>query len=697
MATVAKRLGRPLIRRRLGRLSTFTRTFAITPVEGHAQEVRRLIEKRAAQKRASATHGAPQEDGAEIAGAADYGRRHGGKKTASDIIARAAQTLEREKEAREESEKDRKARPHTIEKLEKLLRARKGKKLEYWIHMLKTLQKEKLYTSALRCFKELKKEALPGASGIFAGQAEIKAETYTQMLRLHARLGQVKETYALYEEIQEAPEMDLEAAHSKYVLLSLAKAGEHETMMEVVNVLPPEHFTVELCEVLFNRFHRLGDVVGMEEVMERMATEGLEPPFHFLGSMVDQAAHSGDMQTAQKYYSELREQGKTPSLQNHTSIFHALKKRKDYPSMIGLFDQMNSYEPPMKCSALICNLVLQAHVEMGSISMVDQVLADMAARGIKSNLVTFNTCISAYCKASLKGEVATKTVLEFLDKIEDYTPKAADAVTFSIVIDWCGKQGELDRMEEFFENMLAEGVKPTIHTMNSVIDAYRRKGNMESEMLAALERMKQWELTPSHVIYTTLIKHYADVGDTAGVLKYYAAAMDLEQATEGDSGIHDMMMRGSRNAQEVDTCTAVYEAMKDGTLSAPQIFTFDLLMRMCREQNLEAFAVQLMKDMATFRVKPDDKLTTKFVLLMAQVDRCVDAARFMKLLAPPLETKLAIKIVVAFGNSKTLDPQLIAECQGLLSPLEAHSEVHLVDPLESSVQNLLSTVTASKS
>jgi pentatricopeptide repeat protein len=140
------------------------------------------------------------------------------------------------------------------------------------------------------------------------------------------------------------------------------------------------------------------------------------------------------------------------------------------------------------------------------------------------------------------------------------------------------------------------------------MDAYS-KSDQEAEMLAAFHSLATHGLQPNRYTYTTLLRHFAKKGDMASLLKYYGEAMARDDicTEDGDSGIHDMVLLGTVAVKDVETSMEVYDGMASGALPPPELYTLDILLKLCLEHKLENFALMLMRDMSKFGIDGDSR------------------------------------------------------------------------------------------
>ncbi|CAD7950241.1 unnamed protein product [Amoebophrya sp. A25] len=87
------------------------------------------------------------------------------------------------------------------------------------------------------------------------------------------------------------------------------------------------------------------------------------------------------------------------------------------------------------------------------------------------------------------------------------------AVTYGIMIKACGENGEIDRVLELWKEMETRNLKPSIVTFGCVLDALTKCGSESYMQIAA----SIWEAIPDKdkncVVYSTMMKGYAKLGN----------------------------------------------------------------------------------------------------------------------------------------------------------------------------------------
>ncbi|AQK99367.1 Tetratricopeptide repeat-like superfamily protein, partial [Zea mays] len=105
-----------------------------------------------------------------------------------------------------------------------------------------------------------------------------------------------------------------------------------------------------------------------------------------------------------------------------------------------------------------------------------QAFAEMTSRGIVPNNITYNSIISALCKA---GNMTEAFKLEQNMRQSGLVP---DIYTSNILIDGLCREGKLKMVDNLLLDMCSNGLTPDTVTYNTIINAYCRAQDMNSAM-----------------------------------------------------------------------------------------------------------------------------------------------------------------------------------------------------------------------
>ncbi|CAD6223201.1 unnamed protein product [Miscanthus lutarioriparius] len=132
-------------------------------------------------------------------------------------------------------------------------------------------------------------------------------------------------------------------------------------------------------------------------------------------------------------------------------------------------------------------------------------LGDMCKRGLMPDEVTVSIVMQAHKKA---GEYETAEL--FFKSL----------YTYNTLIDTYGKAGHLEKVSDTFNQMLREGVAPSVVTFNSMIHAWGKHHRME-QVASLGQMMEDFQCFPDTRTYNILISLYRESNDIDSAEYYY--------------------------------------------------------------------------------------------------------------------------------------------------------------------------------
>ena len=175
---------------------------------------------------------------------------------------------------------------------------------------------------------------------------------------------------------------------------------------------------------------------------------------------------------------------------------------------------------------------------------------------------------------------------------------AADAVTYNILIDACGKSQQLDEAFDAFDEMVRHGLQPGVNTYTSLIDACG-KAQQLTRAYELLLRMQQGGVQPNAHTFTTLINscaHAADIELGIKVLEQMVANGQLAEIGQTTIAPFVTLIRACTKDLLLDRAFAIVHRLLDAGVRLPGLAFHSLIDACCRANELErAFrAIRLM-------------------------------------------------------------------------------------------------------
>ncbi|CAM6085471.1 unnamed protein product [Calypogeia fissa] len=170
--------------------------------------------------------------------------------------------------------------------------------------------------------------------------------------------------------------------------------------------------------------------------------------------------------------------------------------------MLSFFQWMRVHEPCLLDSRSFCTLFTY----LGKLRMVDQALLqydNMPEDETFHCVQVYNSLLGALSRSRRREDVPI--LLQEMER--RYIER--DSVTYSILI--TASEGVTDRYEKvwsLFDDLLSEGVRPSVSVYGSLIKAFCDEGQLKQALLVSLS-MEKMGIFPNVVIYNTLIDAHA--------------------------------------------------------------------------------------------------------------------------------------------------------------------------------------------
>ncbi|XP_057952580.1 pentatricopeptide repeat-containing protein At1g74850, chloroplastic [Malania oleifera] len=151
---------------------------------------------------------------------------------------------------------------------------------------------------------------------------------------------------------------------------------------------------------------------------------------------------------------------------------------------------------------------------------------------------------------------------------------------YTIVIGVFGREGLLDKAQEIFDEMPAQGIIRSVFSFTALINAYGRNGQYETS-LKLLSRMKREKISPSILTYNTVINSCAKGGlDWEGLLGLFAEMR--HDGVQPDLVTYNTLLSACASRGLGDEAEMVFRTMNEGGV-LPDITTYRYLVETFRK------------------------------------------------------------------------------------------------------------------
>ena len=232
---------------------------------------------------------------------------------------------------------------------------------------------------------------------------------------------------------------------------------------------------------------RAGRVSDADEVIRRMARDGVKPNAYTYSTLIDGLVRGAQLGLAQTALAEMRRAKIKPTVVTYNSLLK------------GLVRSMSDEERQQKD-------VL--HRARG-------IFADMRADGLTPDLVSYNTLVDACIDAHAPSEA-----WNVLREISESGLKP-DVVTYTTLLKYFAQVGDDSATRWVVKEMDADpNVVQDVGVYNCLISAYAKRGDMTSA-LETLEMMQEKQIKPVVSTYGALVEGYIRLGDVREALNLY--------------------------------------------------------------------------------------------------------------------------------------------------------------------------------
>ncbi|XP_044389956.1 pentatricopeptide repeat-containing protein At3g23020 isoform X2 [Triticum aestivum] len=239
-----------------------------------------------------------------------------------------------------------------------------------------------------------------------------------------------------------------------------------------------------------------------------------------------------------------------------------LKEQKDWRRAIEIFDWFRG-QRRHEVNVIHYNVVLCAVGRARRWDLVAGLWHQMHSCGVAPDNTTYGTLIDVYCKGGretaallwlgdmckrglVPDEVTMSTVLHAHKKAGEYEKAELffqrwssesdtgldghlcySLYTYNTLIDTYGKAGQLEKVSDMFNQMLREGVAPSIITFNTLIHVWGKHHRME-QVASLVRMMEEFQCPPDTRTYNTLISLYRESNEI-DVAEHYFCKMKAEK------------------------------------------------------------------------------------------------------------------------------------------------------------------------
>lgn len=200
---------------------------------------------------------------------------------------------------------------------------------------------------------------------------------------------------------------------------------------------------------------------------------------------------------------------------------------------------------------------------------------------------------------------------------------------FNAMIDACARNGQADRAPEVHQTMVRRGLQPNLITYSSLIKAACQRGDCDSALATMQELRKDPSVSCDEIVYNTLIEGCGQAG-------YTAEAERLLEQMEGE-GIYPSnftltcMVRVMSQAKRLDRAFELVDTLPMKYRFRANTYSFNALLQACVACREPQRGVRVCEQMVRARIQPDTRCFQNLVMSLASAGHCVHTANVLRI------------------------------------------------------------------
>ena len=402
---------------------------------------------------------------------------------------------------------------------------------------------------------------------------------------------------------------------------------------------------VRAANILMNCFAKLADVKAAQNLLEQLCTgsgpdvPALEPNLVTFNTLLDGCQKAGDLDAALQAKEALEQAGLRPDQRTYTSLIATVARQPSKSA--GQNDPTTAF----------------------------MLLQEMRDKNIRPNGMTYSALIDV-CGRCKRSDLALKGLRMLLrQKAQEQeelpkprhdsktSPPLAKPYTlqnevgaWTAAINACGKVGRLDTAIKLFYAMPNFGVDPNEITCGCLTDSLLRAGRT-AEMLDVLRYMKQHNIVPSEVMYTSLMTRAERLVQTenqrqpSSRRRHHVVAEEDSAAPATDEAgdttaieVYTALMKslvdGNRQAEDSNTLLLkvflVFQEMKTAGAQA-DVACYNALLKACARAGDVRHAENVLCQMQVAGLDPNDSSWREMIRTAGKLQRSDLAESFWKM------------------------------------------------------------------
>jgi len=323
---------------------------------------------------------------------------------------------------------------------------------------LKKLAKDRNWRAALRCIEEIHQQGLRPdeisyATAIDACSKSFKSKEAIRLFQEMQRAG-IRPNVPIYNAVMNACARDHQWKQSLNFLNDMRRNG-----------IIPNIVSYNVCLSALEKAKKWAIAV---DLMKDIQTLGVPLQVITYNTVISACAKSRKMNVCEEIHQQMKIDGFKPDAFTYSSLLNGYRKVRNWKAMFQVVDEMKT--TGVQFDAVIYSTVIGACADAGESSRAFQLFEEMKTDGVKPNEIVYS-CVLRACDNVL-------TVDKLLNEMK-MNGVQKNSVVFTSAINVAHKFGDVSDATRWFDQMLAEGIKPDWVAYMSLFEVLNQSNDLD--------------------------------------------------------------------------------------------------------------------------------------------------------------------------------------------------------------------------
>jgi len=342
---------------------------------------------------------------------------------------------------------------------------------------LKKFAKARNWKAALECIKEihsrgLRPDEISYATAIDACSKSFKSREAIKLFQEMQYLG-IRPNVPIYNAVMNACARDHQWKQSLSFLSDMRNNG-----------IIPNIVSYNVCLSALEKSKKWSIAV---ELMKEIRQFGIPLQAITYNTVISACAKSRKMSVCEELHKQMIQDGFKPDQFTYSSLLNGYRKVRNWSAMFKIADEMKANG--VRFDAVIYSTVIGACADAEECERAFSFFEEMKANGIKPNEIVYSCVLRACNNILLVDKLLRDMAIDGVEK---------NSVVFTSAINVAHKYGEIADATRWFDQMIAEGIKPDWVAYLSLFEVLNKSKNNE------------------------LLDKYYEQGCSSGVLSHYS-------------------------------------------------------------------------------------------------------------------------------------------------------------------------------